>query len=370
MKKLSLFLFAALFFIFPSVVLAGSVTATGSGITESEAENDALRRAVENAVGVLVDSETLVKNSAVMSDEIYTQSRGFIKNYKVTDRRESGGVWTVTVNAVVDSDPDSKLMTELTRLGIIENRLRNPKIAVYIPESHIRYRVPDPAGETAVIKTLIEAGFSNVTAISPVASGASWASKSYGSVDARDMSEAARFMSADIVVMGEAFSEGVGDPARWLPGRQTSGLSSCRARLEAKMYIARSGQIIAADGKYGSGLDISEAVASKKAIAAAGEAMGNFLVEEIVKLGAGTRQGMEIIAIGSDFTKISEVQSALGAVNGVKNVRLTGYEGGRGVFSVNYGGAPATLFRALAALMERDIVMRESSYNTLTIEVH
>ena len=50
-------------------------------------------------------------------------------------------------------------MSELTRLGIINRQLRDPKIAVVIPEYHIRARVPDPAGETAVINKLIEAGF-------------------------------------------------------------------------------------------------------------------------------------------------------------------------------------------------------------------
>ena len=54
---------------------------------------------------------------------------------------EVGGLWRVTINATVDDYPNSKLMNELTRLGIINVQLRNPKIAVYVPEQHLNYNV-------------------------------------------------------------------------------------------------------------------------------------------------------------------------------------------------------------------------------------
>ncbi len=372
MRRLAVLLGAVLIFLSPGTICAKTVTVTGIGRTVEESENDALRRAVETAVGVLVDSETLVEKGKLISDQIYTNSRGFITDYKVQNQRQiSDGLWETAIVADVNDNPDSKLMSELTRLGIIENRLRNPKIAVYIPERHIQYRIPDPAGETAVVKSLIEAGFSNVIAASPKLSGASyeWVSKSYRAMNLEDMRLAARFFEADIIVMGEAFSEGVGDPARWLPGRQSSGLHSCRARVEAKMYIARTGQIIASDGTYGSGLDISQAVASKKALATAGKQMGEYLTGEIMKLGAGNRQGLEIIVTGSDFSKINAVQAALGQVRGVKNPRLANYADGRGVFTVQYSGSPQTLFRDLSAAVEAELILSEASYNTLTIAV-
>ena len=373
MRRIGIYALVVALLFAPMTVDAKNVTAEGSGMTAAEAENDALRNAVENTLGVLVDSTTLVEKNVLIQDQIYTNSRGFITNYTVQDKRQTAdGSWTVTLDADVDESPDSKLMNELTRLGIIDTKLRNPKIAVYIPESHLQYRVPDPAGETAVIKALVEAGFSNVIAASPKVQDASldWTGKSYANVNLEDMRAAARFLDADIVIMGEAFSEGVGDPARWLPGNQRTNMQSCRARVEAKMYLAKTGQIIAADGKYGSGLDISQAVAGKKALQAAGAEIGDYFVGEILNLGAGNRQGMEIVVVGSDFTKINAVQMALGRVRGVKNVQLASYEGGKGVFTVQYSGAPQTLFRDLAEEMEETLTLQETSYNTMTISVH
>ena len=170
------------------------------------------------------------------------------------------------------------------------------------------------------------------------------------------------------MIVGEAFSEGVGDPAQWLPGKQSTNMQACRARVEAKMFIVRTGQIIAADGKYGSTYDNSQAVASKKALAAAGQQMGEYFVEQITGMYT-SQQNVEVVVYAADFSKINLVQSALGQVNRVKNVNLSTYENGRAVFSVQYGGSPQTLFNELQALMTVDLSLQSITYNTLTISV-
>ncbi len=362
MKKIFPLILVALIFLTGSA-LAKNVTVTGSGVTASDAENDALRMAVENALGVLVDSSTLVEKNMVIQDQIYTQSRGFVTDYKVINRQQISGLWQVTINATVDDSPNSKLMNELTRLGIINIQLRNPKIAVYVPETHIQYRVPDPAGETAIVKALIDAGFSQVTEV-----GSRMNVANPLNMTAQQLTSAAKQFGVDIMIVGEAFSEGVGDPAQWLPGRQTSNMQACRARVEAKMFIVRTGQIIGADGKFASGLDNSQAVASKKALAKAGQQMGEYFVQQITGMYT-SQQGIEVIVYGSSFQKINLVQSAIGSVAGVKSCNLSSYEGGKAVFTVMYGGSPQTLFNSIQANTDADLNLQSISYNTLTLTV-
>lgn len=346
-----------------ATAFAKNVTVSGEGVTQSEAENKALQNAVENTLGVLVDSQTLVQNFMLINNQIYTQSRGFITNYTVLERYQSAdGVWKVTINADVDDNPNSKLMSELTRLGIIDNRLRNPKIAVYVPEQHIQRRIPDPAGETAIVKALLEAGFSNVTEV-----GSRMSIANPMKMTPQQMTEAARQFGVDIMIVGEAFSEGVGDAAQWLPGNQRSGMQACRARVEAKLFVVKSGQMIAADGKIASGLDISEAIASKKALAQAGQQMGEYFVEQLLKLGSGNRQQIELIVYGADFSKINRVQAAL--AQAVGNFNLSGYEGGRAVFTVQYSGTPQSLFNEIQAGTDADLTLQSMSYNQLTVVV-
>ena len=372
MKKLIIIIGLITLFLLSGMAFARSVSVVGTGLTATEAENDALRNAVEQAVGVLVDSETLVRNHVLLRDEIYTKSRGFITNYSIKERRETMNGWQVFVDAEVDDSPNATLMTELTRLGIIDVKLRNPKIAVYIPEYHIQSRIPDPAGETAVINTLVHAGFSNVIAAKPevVASRASTrGNRPYSQMTIEDIKSVARYLEADILVIGEAFSEGVGDIGRYLPDHQQTGMQACRARVEAKMYISGTGQIIAADGKYASGADISEAVASKKALSLAGQQMGEFMATELLNLGAGNRQGMEILVDGRDFTEINQVQSALEKIRGVSNVQLSSYESGQGKFILQYSGSPEQLFRELQSLCPLTLSLDSTAYNTAKLRV-
>ena len=57
------------------------VVAEGVGATPDEALKDAFRHAVRQAVGAVVDAETLVKNDEVIDDQILTYSNGFVKKY-------------------------------------------------------------------------------------------------------------------------------------------------------------------------------------------------------------------------------------------------------------------------------------------------
>ena len=362
MKKFAI-IFFSLLIILSATAYAKNVTVTGTGMTSTEAENDALRAAVENTLGVLVDSNTLVQNYTLINDQIYTQSRGFVNDYTVVSREEVGGVWRVTINATVDDQPNSKLMNELTRLGIINVQLRNPKIAVYVPEQHLNYNVGGAGAETAIVKTLLNAGFNFVT---EVGTGLNYQSPM--SMNVAQMKAAAEKFGVDIMIVGESFSEGVGDLGNYLPGNQRTNMQACRARVEAKMFILKTGQVIAADGKYGSAYDNSEAIAAKKALASAGEQAGNYFVEQITGMYT-SRQGLEVVVIGADFSKISLVQSALSKVNRVKNVNLSSYDGGRAVFTVMYGGSPQTLFNELRAQTTADLTLQSLAYNTLTILV-
>ncbi|MBQ3451364.1 MAG: hypothetical protein IJL12_00545 [Selenomonadaceae bacterium] len=362
MKKFAIMIFALLM-IFSAPALAKNVTVTGMGLTATEAENDALRAAVENTMGVLVDSETLVQNSMLISDQIYTQSRAFVNDYTVLSREEVAGGWRVTINATVDDQPNSKLMNELTRLGIINVQLRNPKIAVYVPEQHLNYQVGGAGAETAIVKTLLNAGFNFVT---EVGTGLNYQSPMLMNV--AQMKAAAEKFGVDIMIVGESFSEGVGDLGDYLPGNQRTNMRACRARVEAKMFIVRTGQVIAADGKYGSAYDNSEAIAAKKALSAAGEQAGNYFVEQITGMYT-SRQGVEVVVIGADFSKINLVQSGLAKINRVKNVNLSSYDGGRAVFTVMYGGSPQTLFNELCAVTNADLTLQSLAYNTLTVYV-
>lgn len=366
MKKI-IYLLLIAFFCYFNVGSAQQVNISGYGTTIDEAERDALRNAVEQAVGTMVDSTTLVKNNMLINDEIYTQSRGYITNYTILSKRlNADGMYEIIINANVDTNPNSKLMNELTRLGIINRQLRDPKIAVIIPEYHIKARIPDPAGETAVIRKLVDAGFSRITDISDIR----YNLNNLSALTKQDMENIARSRNVDILIVGEAFSEGVGDVGKFLSTGRNTGIVSCKARLEAKIFIAKTGQIISANGTYGTAADLTEFIAGKKALNDAGEKMGDYIVEKLLNYGSSTRQNLEVVVAATDFNKINAINSAIQKIRGVESSMVTDYNNGKATLSVKFSGTPQTLFNQLNQAVNFNINMQSLSYNTLSISAY
>ncbi len=340
---------------------AQQITATGYGSTAAEAENDALRAAVENVVGTLLDAQTIVDKNTVLQDEIYTSSRGFIRHYDILRTQQTAaGAWSVTVAADVDSEPDSKLMDALTRERLIAVNMRNAKIAVILDASNA-----SGSGESAVVDSFLQAGFQNIVDISN-------ARRLYNQpyyMDASQLQSLAQSLRADILLVGQAYSDCSGDVGQFIGGRHT-GILSCQARIAAKMYIARTGQVLAAHSTEGAGADITKDAAAGKALTAAGNAMGEYMVQQLLERYSGNKQQLELTVLANSLQEINAVKQALASLQGVKNVTFNNYNNGRGVISLQYSGAPQTLFARLQQNMDYDLQLEESTFNTLTIAVN
>ncbi len=360
MKKILLGMILGLLTALP-MASAQQVTATGYGSTAAEAENDALRAAVENVVGTLLDAQTIVDKNTVLQDEIYTSSRGFIRHYDILRTQQTAaGAWSVTVAADVDSEPDSKLMDALTRERLIAVNMRNAKIAVILDASNA-----SGSGESAVVDSFLQAGFQNIVDISN-------ARRLYNQpyyMDASQLQSLAQSLRADILLVGQAYSDCSGDVGQFIGGRHT-GILSCQARIVAKMYIARTGQVLAAHSTEGAGADITEAAAAGKALTAAGNAMGEYMVQQLLERYSGNRQQLELTVLANSLQEINAVKQVLASLQGVKNVTFNNYNNGRGVISLQYSGAPQTLFARLQQNMDYNLQLEESTFNTLTIAVN
>lgn len=89
-----------------------SAVVSGQAPTKEEAVSAALRSAIEQSYGVFISSRTNIKNDILVSDEIVSISSGNIKKYTIISELNSGGVWSVTLNAVVSLSKLSNFMTK------------------------------------------------------------------------------------------------------------------------------------------------------------------------------------------------------------------------------------------------------------------
>ena len=82
-----------------------SITASGSGKTQEEAKQSALRSATEQAFGAFISSKTEMFNDQVVADQMASVSSGNIKSYEVLNESQlPDGSWGVTLKTIVSVD--------------------------------------------------------------------------------------------------------------------------------------------------------------------------------------------------------------------------------------------------------------------------
>jgi|GEM_PF-3656487 len=100
------------------------IIARGMGKDASSATKDALAQAVQQAVGVMVDSETLMKNDTVLKEQVLTFSDGFVSKYEVlkAPAPNKHGLYETTIKAQVEQ---KKLRGKLAETRILKIEVRD-----------------------------------------------------------------------------------------------------------------------------------------------------------------------------------------------------------------------------------------------------
>jgi hypothetical protein len=149
---------------------------------------------------------------------------------------------------------------------------------VVVPETLFgRPHVPDPAGETELIRRLVE---SNLQVLDSSEVALIRYSAEMGHIikeaDVKAMKALCRRYHCDLFIAGEAFSEQVNER----PAHDVVPISA-RARIEVKAFIVESGEIIAANAAVSGATDQAPAVAGKTALQNAATELAEYLVPRI-----------------------------------------------------------------------------------------
>ena len=197
-----------------------------------------------------------------------------------------------------------------------------PRVVVAIPEvDEAGKRTSGLTSETEVTRKLTENGY---TVVDQEAVMEFLADKDIkedaGSFDfIRTLNQ--RF-GADLVILGEASGDESGKTLGYSRGDEAT-LVSCRARVEARCIDAKTGNVLIASSSDGSGVDISETSARKKALqVAAGELADSIVKGLSVRLPAEKPSaGMVKITITNiGFDQLDEFERKLRNVAGITDV--------------------------------------------------
>jgi len=300
---------------------------------ERNALYDAMRNAIEQMVSILIPVEKFGENFELISERItdkpqglpLSEAKGYIKQYDILYSRKRNDAYTVLIKALVST---KLVKDDLAMLNLLPMRpdltvVYKPRIMIVIPEQHIRRVVPDPAGETEMIRLFAEKGFTVVDQAQVAKIRESDRVKAALRGDQKAAAAIGKQYGAEMIIIGEAFSK-TAEPAH--------GLSTCRARIEARAIESDTARILAANAKDAGGSDMTENVAGKKALQRASGLLADYLIEQIVAKWsekATTSGEVRLVISEVKFNQLVQFEKVLKTeISGVEAVHRRSFEAG------------------------------------------
>lgn len=111
-----------------------SISGGNTASARDAAVGDALRKALEQSVGTIISTETMVENYQVLKDNIYTRTGGYILGYNIIDEGRRQNLYRVKVRAKVSL---AELKDDLGAMGLVYARAGRPRVLFMIAEQNI-----------------------------------------------------------------------------------------------------------------------------------------------------------------------------------------------------------------------------------------
>lgn len=330
-----------------------AIVAGDKAAAKEKAKDDALRRAVEMAVGTMVSAETQTANYQLISDKVLTQASGYVKKYEIVSTKEDGGAMVVTIKATIGTE---KLTDDLQGMGLLISRKGKPRLMLMIAEQNIGMSAPagwwdknnPQAGGGVVMATdmriaentvIDELGKLGFTFVDPeVASGKL---SQMGGVSLNNISSQVRqigdLTGAEIVIVGQAVAKKLSDDVMGV------GLISAQAVVTLKALNCDNGEIIATSDANQNHPAMTELLAGTKAIQKATVNASKSLQAKIMEkwkkeVSGTTRITMNVSGIAG-YTQLTQFKKALQEVlRGVQEVQQRRMEAGKATLDLQVMG--------------------------------
>jgi len=354
----------------------GAIVNNNKTVARDGAIEDALRKAVEQAVGTIISSETMVQNFQLLSDNIYTRTEGYIQNYKIISEVSVENIYKVIIEATVTL---GSLKDDLAAIGLLMARKHKPRVMLLIAEQnigreHYRYWWGYHASEadlliteTVLIEKLREKGFNVIDHAAKAKS--IQVNKAYRVVSLNNNTAISlgNQYDAEVVIVGKAL-------ARYVGNVMGSSMKSCQANISARAIRTDNGAIIASANTHGAAVHIDEVTAGSEALKKATSDLASKLINQIIstwgkEIGGTALVQMTINGISSyhDFLMLKNVLK--GQIRGVKGIYQRSMSAGVAKIDIDIKGDAQSLADGLAARSFKDFSINITNLTQNSIEL-
>lgn len=349
----ALLLLAPLYAHAGEIIIAEGVAAVIGGntaVARDKAIDDALRKAVEQAVGAVISSDTMSENYKVIHDKIIARTAGYVENYRVLSEKTEGDLFRVRIQAEIGR---ANLMNDLRALGLLHVLKEKPKIMVLIDEQVGGLYATTAwenvgQAESTIMEKFINAGFNVVD--SQTVRANIIRDEALRLLEGNAGAAAAEGLKygAQIVITGRAYSKNAGGKLR---GTQ---MQSLQATIQARVVRTDTAKIISSRSSTGTKVHIDELQGGALAIKEASEKLADDLMQDIIRQWRGEVYGrsQEITLMISglvSYRHLSAIKKFLEKeTQGVRAVHQKSYTGGAAELTLDYGGKSSNIADELA----------------------
>ncbi len=311
-------------------------------IARDAAITDAQTRAVEQAIGTLIDSQTQVENYQVISDKILQQTKGYIRRYNIVKEVKEDNLLRVTINAEVSL---SRLSDDLSAIGILLGQVHKPRTMILVAEQNVGQEwyawwwgsVQGQQAEMSIIDNTLmdlfaQKGFEMID--HQVASKEMKVTQAYNVQDlsVQQAKTLGTQADAEVVIIGKGLAK--------LYGNVGGGLKSVQADLTLRAVRTDTGQVLATATTHAAAVHISEITAGndalkKAATDGADQLMGKILAQYARETGGTRSVNITVTGLASktQFVKFKDVLRS--QMRGIKDLHERSFAGGVAKISVD-----------------------------------
>ncbi len=342
-------------------IIAEGVAAGGSLQSKDAALNRALRNAVEQAVGTLIDSETMVRNFQLLDDKIYAEVKGYVKSYEIiSDNLGEGGVYKIKVKADVAL---GALTKDVKALGIIRERLSYPRIMVLIDDYIDGIEQPRHIAAIQVEEIFMRNKFPVVSKEQTEKIKSKDATLAYA--DPEKAAALGRRYGAEVVIVGQATSD-------LIDTSQPYGVSvfAYESRVEAKAVKTDNAHVLALDAVSETARGSGRVPTANKALEAAAEKISNSLLKRIAEAWRSEIYNeimIQLICENANLEKTIRLKKALSAIRDVRGVNERSFVNNILELDVRFFGTTDQLVRILSELREPVVEVTGKTPNRIDV---
>ena len=344
----------------------GTIYDNNKAAARDKAIEDAQRKAVEQAMGTMISSESVTKNFQLVSDRILSLSSGYIEKYRVISEKEVDGEVEVEIAAIVGM---SKLNDSVQAIKNLIRRMDRPKIMVLIAEQSIReegQQLSEKRGGNAVLSSTSLGVVENVLIEFFRAKGFDFVDRQAlaGQIEIADpltlvndkerIKKIANLTDAQVAIFGQAQARNTGE---------VQGIYSGQANISLRALKTDTGEIIAATNAHAAVPFVDPSTANTKALSEAAKKISQKLMDQILSQWQSESSGSRSICLvikGVKYADVKKLRSWLTKyVRGVKSVHQRYVKDGIAELDLDIQGSAQNLADELS----------EKKFQKKTIEV-